>query len=211
MKRVELLQQLQQNALVAVVRSQTEEEGLHVSEALIENGIKAIEVTLTTPNALSIISELQKKYEEIEGVIIGAGTVLDVSTASNAIYQGASFIISPVYDQAISKLCNLYQIPYIPGCMSVSEMKEALESGVDVIKLFPSHVYDPAIIKSIKSPLPQITLMPSGGINLSNITQWLESGAAMISVGGELTRDVESVENMAQAYLDKLVAFREKE
>ncbi|HCM88454.1 MULTISPECIES: bifunctional 2-keto-4-hydroxyglutarate aldolase/2-keto-3-deoxy-6-phosphogluconate aldolase [Vagococcus] len=208
MKRVNLLLKLEEAGIVAVVRSKTQKEGLLVSQSLLNNGIKAIEVTLTTPNALEIIKELREISNDDE-IIIGAGTVIDENMAAIAILSGAEFIVSPVFDLEVCKLCHLYQIPYIPGCMTISEMKIALNSGVDVIKLFPSNHYEPTIISTIKSPLPQINIMPSGGVNLDNITDWLEAGALMISVGGELTKSSENVENLAKKYLEKLKEYQE--
>lgn len=207
MKRVNLLLKLEEAGIVAVVRSKTQKEGLLVSQSLLNNGIKAIEVTLTTPNALEIIKELREISNDDE-IIIGAGTVIDENMAAIAILSGAEFIVSPVFDLEVCKLCHLYQIPYIPGCMTISEMKIALNSGVDVIKLFPSNHYEPTIISTIKSPLPQINIMPSGGVNLDNITDWLEAGALIISVGGELTKSSENVENLAKKYLEKLKEYQ---
>lgn len=210
MKRVESLLKLEQAGIVAVVRSRTQKEGLVIAENLIHQGIKAIEMTLTTPNALEIMKELQATYSKDEKVIIGAGTVIDQSMAAIAINSGAEFIVSPVFDLDVCKLCHLYQTPYIPGCMTVTEMKLALSSGVDVVKLFPSNHYKPEIISSIKSPLPQINIMPSGGVNLDNMTDWLEAGALMISAGGELTKSVESVKSLTNEYLTILQNHRNK-
>ena len=210
MKRVELLLKLEKSGIVAVVRSQTQKEGMLISQSLLKHGIKAIEVTLTTPNALEIIKELQIISSDDEDIVIGAGTVIDESMAAVAINSGAEFIVSPVFDLAICRLCHLYQVPYIPGCMTVSEMKVALSSGVDVVKLFPSNHYEANIISAIKSPLPQLNIMPSGGVNLSNMNDWLEAGALMISAGGELTKSPESVERLAEKYLTKLKEYRNK-
>lgn len=210
MKRVELLLKLEKSGIVAVVRSQTQKEGMLISQSLLKHGIKAIEVTLTTPGALEIIKELQIISSDDEDIVIGAGTVIDESMAAVAINSGAEFIVSPVFDLAICRLCHLYQVPYIPGCMTVSEMKVALSSGVDVVKLFPSNHYEANIISAIKSPLPQLNIMPSGGVNLSNMKDWLEAGALMISAGGELTKSPESVERLAEKYLTKLKEYRNK-
>ncbi len=210
MKRVELLLKLEKSGIVAVVRSQTQKEGMLISQSLLKHGIKAIEVTLTTPGALEIIKELQIISSDDEDIVIGAGTVIDESMAAVAINSGAEFIVSPVFDLTICKLCHLYQVPYIPGCMTVSEMKVALSSGVDVVKLFPSNHYEPNIISAIKSPLPQLNIMPSGGVNLDNMNDWLEAGALMISAGGELTKSPESVERLAEKYLTKLKEYRNK-
>lgn len=210
MKRVELLLKLEKSGIVAVVRSQTQKEGMLISQSLLKHGIKAIEVTLTTPGALEIIKELQIISSDDEDIVIGAGTVIDESMAAVAINSGAEFIVSPVFDLAICRLCHLYQVPYIPGCMTVSEMKVALSSGVDVVKLFPSNHYEANIISAIKSPLPQLNIMPSGGVNLSNMKDWLEAGALMISAGGELTKSPESVEKLAEKYLTKLKEYRNK-
>ncbi|MFW7433520.1 bifunctional 2-keto-4-hydroxyglutarate aldolase/2-keto-3-deoxy-6-phosphogluconate aldolase [Vagococcus carniphilus] len=203
MERVNRLLKIRNAQIVAVIRGSKKSEALDVSRKLLESGIKGIEVTLTTPNALEIITCLKKEYQNQES-IIGAGTVLDKESALLSIQAGAEFIVSPVFDEAVCSLCHLYQIPYIPGCMTVNEMKNALVAGVDIIKLFPSNQFAPTIISSIHAPLPQVTIMPSGGVNSENLLDWFQAGAEVVSVGGELTDTKNDTTLMAQRYIEKL-------
>ncbi|WP_067142955.1 bifunctional 2-keto-4-hydroxyglutarate aldolase/2-keto-3-deoxy-6-phosphogluconate aldolase, partial [Oceanivirga salmonicida] len=165
------------------------EEAYIISEKIIEGGIKIIELTFTTPNADETIKLLSKKYENNE-VIIGAGTVIDNITARIAILNGAKFIVSPNLDVEIALLCNRYSIPYIPGCGSVTEILNAMSYGCDLLKLFPSSVLGAGFIKDIKGPIPNANIMPSGGVSIDNIDEWLEKGAYAIGIGGALVKNV---------------------
>lgn len=208
MKRVNRLLRIRNAQIVAVIRGKLKSEALDVSRKLLSSGIKGIEVTLTTPNALEIITCLNQEYQNQES-IIGAGTVLDKESALLSIQAGAEFIVSPVFDEEICSLCHLYQIPYIPGCMTVNEMKDALKAGVDIVKLFPSNQFTPTIISSIHAPLPQLSIMPSGGINSNNLLDWFQSGAEVVSVGGELTNAQNDTIAIAQKYKKKLEGLKE--
>ncbi|MBF8808249.1 MAG: bifunctional 2-keto-4-hydroxyglutarate aldolase/2-keto-3-deoxy-6-phosphogluconate aldolase [Enterococcus lacertideformus] len=130
MWKVERLRKLEKAGVVAVVRGSSKKQALNASRAVIEGGMTGIKLTFTVPNAERAIQELVETYQENSSVIIGAGTVLDATTARFAIMAGAEFIVSPCFDLETAKICNLYQIPYLPGCMSINEMKEALKAGV---------------------------------------------------------------------------------
>jgi 2-dehydro-3-deoxyphosphogluconate aldolase / (4S)-4-hydroxy-2-oxoglutarate aldolase len=138
MKRMEILKRLEKAGVIAVVRGKDHTEAVQASEAILAGGIKGIEVTFTVPNAQAVIQELAETYRDREEeAVIGAGTVLDAMTARLAIMAGAEFIVSPSFDQETAEICNLYQIPYLPGCMTITEIQQALKSGADIIKLFP--------------------------------------------------------------------------
>ena len=183
MKKFEVLKKISDLGVVAVVRGNSIEEAVNISKACIYGGITAIEVTYTNPMATEIIRTLSKE----ENIILGAGTVLDSETARIAIIAGARYIVSPGFDLETAKLCNTYQVPYMPGCMTITEMIKAMESGADIIKLFPGNAYGPSFIKSIKGPLPQINIMPTGGVSLENVDQWIKNGVIAVGVGGQLT------------------------
>lgn len=170
--------------IIAVIRGQTREQAKKVATGAFEGGITCLEVTYTVPNASNLIESLSKEYGD--QALIGAGTVLDATTARLAISSGASFIVSPHFDKSIAKLCNLYRIPYLPGCYTVSEIVTALEYGADIIKIFPGNTVSPPFLKSIHGPLPQSNLMPSGGVTEKNAKEWLDQGAIAISVGSVL-------------------------
>ena len=181
--KLDTLQNISNAKIVAVIRGKNPEEVINISRASIQGGLKVIEVTYTTPNAGRAIDVLQS-----EDAIVGAGTVLDTETARDALLHGARFIVSPHFNVEISELCNRYAIPYLPGCLTISEMVSAMESGCDVLKLFPANNFQPNFIKSIQGPLPQVRLMPTGGINLENFKDWLDQGAFAVGIGSELSK-----------------------
>lgn len=183
-KKLQTLQLIEKEAFVLVLRTNTDEQGIEVANASIDGGCNVIEVTFTIPNAERVISELAKQKRE--GVVIGAGTVLDSETARIAILAGAMFIVSPSFNEETAKLCNRYGIPYIPGCFTVKEIVEAIECGVDVVKLFPGSAFKPSIIKDIKSPIKNLSVMVSGGVNYENIEQWMKCGCDVISIGSAI-------------------------
>lgn len=205
MKRVEVLKKLEKAGVIAVVRGATKEQGKKTCQSLIQGGMKGIEITFTLPNAAEVITELTQENTDCE-VVIGAGTVLDVVTARLAILAGAEFVVSPTFDQATAELCNLYQVPYLPGCMTMSEIITALKAGADIIKLFPGSAYGPSIISAFKAPLPQVNIMPTGGVSLENMHEWFNAGAITVGVGGNLlkpaeTGDYEGVTCAAKEYM----------
>ncbi|EMF0421420.1 bifunctional 2-keto-4-hydroxyglutarate aldolase/2-keto-3-deoxy-6-phosphogluconate aldolase [Enterococcus hirae] len=208
MKKIGILDKLKDAGVIAVVRGKNKEDAINAADAIIAGGMKGIELTFTIPCAQEVIEELTKKYMDREDIVIGAGTVLDAITARIAIMAGAEYIVSPIFDHETAEICNLYQIPYLPGCISITEMKEALKSGVDIIKLFPGSVFEPKIIKAFKAPLPQLNIMPTGGVNLDNMNDWFESGVVAVGVGGNLLApaekgDFEEVKCIASQYISK--------
>ena len=208
MKKLATLKKILDCGVIAVVRGNNQQEVLNSCYACVKGGLYGLEVTFTVNEANRIISKLVAKYKDHEGVTIGAGTVLDPITARVAILSGAEFIVSPSFNKETAKICNLYQTPYLPGCMTITEMTVALEYGVDIIKLFPGSAFEPSFIKSIKAPLPQVNIMPTGGISLDNMEQWFKNGAVAVGVGGNLfapakTGDFEKVAQNAKEYVDK--------
>lgn len=213
MNKIEVLNKLIDDGVISVVRAETKEEALKISEACVKGGIHAIEITFTMHGADELIQELTKFYQHQKDMVVGAGTVLDVTTARIAILSGAKFVVSPCFDEAIAKLCNLYQIPYMPGCMTITEMKKALESGVDIIKLFPGNTYGPEWIKSVKDPLPQANFMPTGGVSLDNVAAWIKSGCVAVGIGGNLSRhaktgDYEQITKDAREFVKRVEQAR---
>ncbi|MDM5200884.1 bifunctional 2-keto-4-hydroxyglutarate aldolase/2-keto-3-deoxy-6-phosphogluconate aldolase [Fictibacillus enclensis] len=176
-------QQLIEAKVVAVVRGQNSHEAIQVSKAAIEGGITAIELTYTTPEVEEVFKELRHM-----NVLLGAGSVMDPETARHAILSGAKFIVSSHFVKEIATLCNRYSVPYLPGCMNISDMALALEAGCDVLKLFPANTFDPSFIKSVNGPLPNVRIMPTGGISLKNMNDWLSAGAVAVGVGSDLTK-----------------------
>jgi 2-dehydro-3-deoxyphosphogluconate aldolase/(4S)-4-hydroxy-2-oxoglutarate aldolase len=194
MKKLKLLQRIAEEGVVAVLRGESPEEVVKIAEQAIAGGIKVIEVTMTVPFALRAIEELAKKYssdasERDKFAIIGVGTVLDPETARAAILSGAEFVVGPSLNPATVALCNRYRIPVMPGVMTVKEIQEALELGVDIVKLFPGNLYSPSMIKAIKGPVPQANIMPTGGVSLDNLGEWIKAGAIAVGIGSDLTSE----------------------
>ena len=135
-----------------------------------------------------IIKQLSSDYQNNNTVLIGAGTVLDAPTAKNAIMAGAKYIVSPAFNQETAIICNRYGIPYIPGCMTIKEIITAMEYGCEIIKLFPGSAFGPNYINAIKGPLPYVSLMVTGGVNLNNAAEWFNAGINAIGIGGELNK-----------------------
>lgn len=208
MKKINILNSLNKAGVVAVIRGKTKEEALKVSHAIINGGMKGLELTFTVPQADQVIAELIKEYANDPDIVIGAGTVLDATTARLAIMAGAQFVVSPCFDEETAKICNLYQIPYLPGCMTITEMKTALTYGVDIIKLFPGSAFGPSIVKAFKAPIPHLNIMPTGGVSLDNMEDWFKAGVVCVGVGGNLlapaaTGDFEKITEVAKQYMKK--------
>ncbi len=214
MKKFEVLTRIIDVGVVAVVRAENEEQAEKIAKACIEGGISAIEVTFTVPFADKVIASLKKAFSPKE-LIVGAGTVLDSETARIAILNGAEYIVSPSFDLATAKLCNRYQVPYMAGCMTITEMLTAMEAGVDIIKVFPGSEFGPDYIKAIKGPLPQANLMPTGGVSLDNVDIWIKNGCIAVGVGGDLTApakkgDYAAVTDRARQFVEKVKLARMK-
>ncbi len=194
--------------LVAVVRTESKEAAIRVAEALIEGGVAALEIAFTTPGTHKVIDELASRYIKGE-IILGAGTVLDPETARVAILSGAQYMVSPQLNPDTVRLCNRYRVPIMPGCMSVKECVEALELGVDIIKLFPGELLGPKAIKAIRAPLPQAQLMPTGGVSVDNVKDWISAGAVAVAAGGGLvagakTGDYASITRNGRLFIERI-------
>lgn len=200
-------EQLLQERLVAVIRADDQAEGYAMVKAAVEGGMKAIEVTFTIPHAEALIASLKREFGD--AILLGAGTVLDLDMCKRAIEHGAQYIVSPGFVAECADYCHKHKVPYIPGCMTVSEMMQAMNHHAGIIKLFPGSHFDPGYVKSIKAPLPELKIMVTGGVDLRNMENWFAHGADMVGIGGALTKHaktdgVASVSETARQYIDKL-------
>lgn len=214
MEKTELLSRMKKEGIVAVVRAENKEKGEKVIDAIVKGGINFIEITMTVPGAVDIIKELSEKYKDDEKIVIGAGTVLDPETARMVILAGAQFVVSPSLNVDTVKLCNRYRIPVMPGIMTVKEAIEALELGVDILKVFPGNAFGPSIISSFKGPLPQAQFMPTGGVAVDNVEKWFKAGVVAVGTGSNLTAgaktgDYEAVTKMAEEFVTAVKKARE--
>lgn len=208
MTKSEIISQLLTQKLVVVIRGNTEEEAYEASKACIAGGITAIEIAYSNNKASQVIEHLTNDYINSKNVIVGAGTVLDAVTARMAILAGAKFIVSPAFSAETAKICNLYAIPYLPGCMTLTEITTALEYGCELVKLFPGGTIGQDFISSIKAPLPQVQVMVTGGVNSENAKEWLQAGASAVGIGGEFNKL--ALEGRFQDITIKASEFRNK-
>ena len=212
--KFELLEQLKANGIVAVIRAENRRQALKIVDFAYQGGIKAIEITMTITGAIDVIKDISSKFSP--EMLIGAGTILDSETARLAILAGAEFIVSPHLDIEIIRTANRYQKVVIPGAMTVREVILSMEHGADVVKIFPSGLFGPEIIKAIKGPLPQAPLMPTGGINLNNLQEWFKAGVFCVGVGSSLTKDAIKkgdyaiVKDKAQEFINKYKEIKEQ-
>ena len=184
MSREHDLQRVIECGIVAVVRFADPAPLVEVVKALAAGGVTVAEVTLTVPNALDVIREAKKQLGD--RVLLGAGTVLDPETARAAILAGAEFIVSPCVNLEVIKLCRRYDKLAMPGAFTPTEIVAAWEAGADIVKVFPAEIVGPAFFKAMRGPLPQVKLMPTGGVDLTTAGEFLKAGAVCLGVGGQL-------------------------
>lgn len=212
--KLNILQRITDAGLVAVVRATSADDAVRIADAALAGGCPAIEVTFTVPGAHKVIEGLAARYKPSE-LILGAGTVLDPETARIAILSGATYIVSPSLNVDTVRLCNRYQVPVMPGVMTIADVIAAMECGADIIKLFPGEAFGPGMIKAIKGPLPQAPLMPTGGVDVNNVADWIKAGAVAVGAGSSLTGgaktgDYASITKLAAQFIERIKAAREK-
>jgi 2-dehydro-3-deoxyphosphogluconate aldolase / (4S)-4-hydroxy-2-oxoglutarate aldolase len=212
MLKLKVLRKVIESGLVAIVRTNSSDQAARIAEACARGGAAAIEITFTVPGATAVIEDLAKKYASGE-ILIGAGTVLDPETARLAILAGAQYIVSPSVSPETARLCNRYQIPYMPGAATMREIVDAMECGADIVKLFPGETLGPAFVKAVKGPLPQASLMPTGGVAVENVAEWIKAGAVAVGVGGSLTAGAQSgnfqlITDTAKQFIERIQQAR---
>src|SRR4029453_11457375 len=169
---------------VAVIRMKEPDRLRAVIDALAAGGLRALEVTMTVPGAIDLIAQIAPTLPR--GFLFGAGTVLDADTASRAIDAGARFIVSPVFRRAVIDACHRRDVPAMPGFFTPTEILEAWDAGADIVKVFPATALGPGYIKDVRAPLPQVKLMPTGGVTVENAGDWIKAGAVAVGVGSAL-------------------------
>ena len=184
MTKLEQMQRIEECGIVAIIRANSSEELFDTAVAIKNGGVDVIEITMTTPNALQVIGNVSDRLGD--AVLIGVGSVLDAETARAAMLAGAEFVVSPVTKTDIIQICNRYGKVVIPGAFTPTEILRAWETGADYVKVFPASGVGPAYIKDIKAPLPQIPLIPTGGVTAENAAEFIKAGAAALGVGSAL-------------------------
>lgn len=200
-----ILDELKASGVVAVVRGKSHEEARGYMEACLKGGIKSLELTYTIPNVCEII----KEYSSHAEALIGVGSVLNGKMASDAIEAGAKYVVSPGYSEEVNKVCKEMNVLYLPGCMTVSEIMKAMDAGNKMIKLFPGDVFGAKYVKAIKAPIPNVEIMPTGGVSVDNIEEWFANGVSCVGVGSSLIKgSLEDIENTAKAFMKKMEKIR---
>jgi 2-dehydro-3-deoxyphosphogluconate aldolase/(4S)-4-hydroxy-2-oxoglutarate aldolase len=215
MSKAWCLQRLLDTYVVAVVRADTGgDELVRVVEAVAEGGVRCVELTMTTPGALRALETAARKLQDTD-VVLGVGTVLDAETCRAAILAGAAFVVGPTLSLPVITMARRYGKVIIPGAYTPTEILTAWEAGADLVKVFPANVGGPEYIKAIKGPLPQIPLVPTGGVELTNVGAFMKAGAAALGVGGNLvgkklveSRDYAAITKNARAFADAVRAAR---
>lgn len=187
MQKAKTCMRLEEAGVFAIVRTPDKEEAARICEALLAGGVDTMEVSYTFFNAGETIRYLKERFGD--RMLIGAGTVLDGETCRDAINHGAEFVIAPNFSEAACKCCNRYQIPYAPGCTSITEAVNALEAGASFIKCFPiCDFYGPDLVRAFRTPIPWMPLMGSGGVTLENLHIYLENGMSCCGISRLLTK-----------------------
>lgn len=212
--RWETASRIVESGLIVIVRADSPEQAVRIAEATLSGGASAIEITYTVPGATEVIKQLVDTYRG-KDLIIGAGTVLDPETARMAILAGAQFIVGPSFNPDTVRMCNRYQIPVMPGVTTLNEAVSALEAGADILKFFPGSEFNPSVIKAIRGPLPYAPLMPTGGVNLDNVGEWIRNGSVAVGVGGSLTAgaksgDYQGITSLTKQYVAKIREARQE-
>jgi 2-dehydro-3-deoxyphosphogluconate aldolase/(4S)-4-hydroxy-2-oxoglutarate aldolase len=184
------LERLVESGAVAVVRTQDAGRLPAIAEALLDGGITAVEVTMTTPDALSAMTSVKEAVGD--GGIVGIGSVTDAATTRAALQAGAEFVVSPVCKASVVEAAHADDVPAVPGAFTPTEAQRAHEMGADLVKVFPASMGGPDYIRALKAPLPHLTLMPTGGVGLDDAGAWLQAGAAVVGVGSALLAGAEA-------------------
>lgn len=185
MEKRDIFNRMIGEGVIPVVRVTSAQEAMDVSDAIKEGGISLIEITMSVQGAIDVIKELTKKYKD--EIIMGAGTILDPETARAALLAGAQFIVTPTLNLDVIQMAHRYSAVVVPGAMTPTEILTAWNAGADMVKVFPAaQLGGPEYLKALKGPLPQILLVPTGGVNLQNAGAFIKAGASAIGAGGEL-------------------------
>lgn len=214
MSKAEVLKSLRETGLVPVLRAESVDIALGLGEALAAGGVTVLEITMTVPGAIEVMRRLAKERPDI---LVGAGTVLDPETARICILEGAKFVVSPALNLHTIEMCHRYSIAVLPGALTPTEVVTAWQAGADVIKVFPASALGGAkYLKSLKAPLPQVELIPTGGVSLTTAKEFLEAGAFALGVGADLVNAKaiaegrpDLVTEMARKYLAVIREFRQ--
>ena len=209
MNKSDKLNVIRETGLIAIMRASSSDQLIAAADAIRAGGVRVIEVTMTTPGALEVVREAKKRYGS--EVFFGAGSILDAETARLAILSGADFIVAPTLKLDVIDTCRRYSIPVFPGCFTPTEMQTAWEVGADMIKLFPANLGGPGLIKTLLAPMPQLEIIPVGGVEIENACEFIRLGAIALGVGSSLINqklldagDFGELTRRAMAFIDEV-------
>lgn len=215
MSHQETISIIRQSGVIAIMRAKSSDQLLQAADAIRSGGVRAIEVTMTTPGALAVIEQAVGRYGK--EVVFGAGTVLDAESARAAILAGAQFIVAPSLKIETIEICRRYSIPVFPGGYTPTEILSAWEAGADMVKVFPASIGGPGFIKALKAPLPQIEMVPVGGVSIENTVDFIRAGSAAVGVGSDLidnklleAKDWGTLTERARRFILEVARGREK-
>src|SRR5882724_7549337 len=202
----ETLRQVLDCGIVAVVRSPDSQQLVEVARALADGGVSVVEITMSVPNALDVLRQVRQALGD--KILLGAGTVLDPETARAVLLAGAEYIVAPTVNVDVIRLCQRYNKLVMPGAFTPTEILTAWEAGADIVKVFPADVLGPAFLKAVRGPLPQIRLMPTGGVDLTTAAAFLKAGACCLGIGSQLVepkavaeRNFDRIRELAKQYV----------
>ncbi|HEU4768397.1 MAG TPA: bifunctional 4-hydroxy-2-oxoglutarate aldolase/2-dehydro-3-deoxy-phosphogluconate aldolase [Pyrinomonadaceae bacterium] len=199
MTKNEVLQTIRDIGIIPVVRAQSADEAMRAIDAIREGGVSILEITMTVPGAVGVIEQVSARYGS--EAVVGAGTVLDGETARTCILAGARFVVSPSLDLETIEMCRRYGVAVMPGALTPTEVVQAWSAGADFVKVFPAGAVGGAsYIKSLKAPLPQIELVPTGGVSLKTAADFIKAGASALGVGADLV-DVKAIREGQQSVI----------
>lgn len=215
MVKSENLDRVIQTGIVAVIRAKSSEMLVDVAEALLAGGIDVMEITFTVPGAVRVLEQVATRLGS--KLLLGAGTVLDSETARIAMLAGAEFIVSPVTNPAVIEICRRYGKLVMPGAFTPTEVVQAWQAGADIVKIFPSDVQGPQYLKALRGPLPHVRMMPTGGVSLATVPQFLQAGACALGVGSSLveskaveTGNMKRIESLARQFVQLVCETRQQ-
>jgi 2-dehydro-3-deoxyphosphogluconate aldolase/(4S)-4-hydroxy-2-oxoglutarate aldolase len=213
MDREQTLRRILDGGIVAVVRSESPDQLVRVVRALADGGVSAAEITFTVPDAVEVIRQVRRELGD--SVVLGAGTVLDPETARAALLAGAEYLVAPSLNLDVIRLARRYSKPIMPGAFTPTEVLTAWEAGADVVKVFPADLGGPPYLKALRGPLPQIRLMPTGGVDLTTAESFLKAGACCLGIGSSLVDpkavaagDFDRIRDLAAQYVAIVARFR---
>lgn len=214
MSKESQLARVLESGIVAVVRSPDSKQLVEVARALADGGVHVIEITMTVPNALDVLRQVRNELGD--KILLGAGTVLDPETARAVFLAGAEYIVSPTVNVEVIKMCQRYNKLVMPGAFTPTEILTAWEAGADIVKVFPADVVGPTYFKALRGPLPQIRVMPTGGVDLTTAAAFLNAGACCLGIGSQLVepkavqeRNFDRIRDLARQYVAIVQKFRQ--